>query len=119
MKIRIQGDRVRLRLSQGEVQQIGELTPVVQQTHFGDSTLTYSIYPSDNQRDTSASFSNNEIRIDIPSQVAKQWADTDQVGFETEPGKIPFVLVEKDFKCLAIREGEDESDLFHNPNTTC
>ena len=32
------------------------------------------------------------------------------------------ILVEKDFQCLAPREGEDESDMFPHPDgdsTTC
>ena len=29
------------------------------------------------------------------------------------------LLIEKDFKCLTPREGEDEYDGFANPNLTC
>jgi hypothetical protein len=29
------------------------------------------------------------------------------------------IVIEKDFACLTVREGEDESDNFPNPNPRC
>ena len=51
--------------------------------------------------------------------MALAWALTEQVSMEGEQflddgGKLT-ILVEKDFTCLAPREGEDESDMFPNP----
>ena len=48
------------------------------------------------------------------------WATTEQVSVECEQvlddGDKLGILVEKDFACLAPREGEDESDMYAHPN---
>jgi hypothetical protein len=119
MKIRILGNRVRLRLSQSEVAQIGQFKSVKESTQFGENTFSYvlSVYSSGSS--ILSELKDNTITISIPEEMAKTWADSDEVGIQT-PGEItPFILIEKDFKCLTVREGEDESDMFYNPNSTC
>jgi hypothetical protein len=70
-----------------------------------------------------ASFSNQLINITIPASLGMAWANSDQVGIEHETlfgnGQSLRILVEKDFKCLTERSGEDESDHFPNPNMKC
>ena len=34
-------------------------------------------------------------------------------------GVVLRVLVEKDFACLTVREGEDDEDAFPNPHESC
>ncbi len=118
MKIRIKGDTIRLRLSQTEVDEIAQLKPVIETTHFAASELRYCLTTHEKSA-TQAVFENNQITVYINCDIAKQWASTDQVGIETDSSVTPSVLVEKDFQCLTVREGEDESDLFTNPNTSC
>ena len=47
------------------------------------------------------------------------WANSEQVSISGEQvlddGEKLNILVEKDFACLAPREGEDESDMFEHP----
>jgi hypothetical protein len=47
------------------------------------------------------------------------WASSEQVSITGEQqhnnGDKLVILVEKDFACLAPREGEDESDMFPHP----
>ena len=119
MKIRIKGDTIRLRLSQTEVSDVGVYKDVVETTHFGNSQLVYRLSTKANSEVISASFANNEIHISLPKDLAEYWANSDTVGIETATGAIPYILIEKDFQCLTVRQGEDESDLFQNPNTTC
>ena len=119
MKIRIKGDSIRLRLAQAEVDQIGANKMVSESTHFNNSTFTYSLKTHDSDAVVEATFDNNEICVSINKHVAQNWASTDQVGIQSNPSAALAVLIEKDFKCLTVREGEDESDLFKNPNTVC
>jgi len=48
------------------------------------------------------------------------WATTDLVGLEHQiqlKGEEKLaILIEKDFKCLQERPGEDEEDMFPNPD---
>ena len=50
----------------------------------------------------------------------RQWAESENVSIASEQllddgGQLK-ILVEKDFACLAPREGEDESDMFPHPD---
>lgn len=119
MKIRILGNRLRLRLSQSEVDKIGRLEPVKEVTDFGENQFQYVLKSHSGSDRILSSFENGSITISVQEDIIRQWANSDTVGFQTDSNDVPFVLVEKDFQCLTVREGEDESDLFHNPNTSC
>jgi hypothetical protein len=125
MKIRIKGNSIRLRLSQIEVQLFDNEGIVKEETHFGmgNTQFLYALVSDENAENINAVFQNNEIRVIVPEQLGNDWAKTDTVGISA---KIPIneeqflaVLIEKDFKCLTVREGEDESDNFPNPNEVC
>ncbi|HXW14697.1 MAG TPA: hypothetical protein VEN79_09330 [Terriglobia bacterium] len=66
-----------------------------------------------------ASFCGDEIKVTVPEAVATEWATSEQVGMDrVQPisdGLALSILIEKDFRCLAPRPGEDESDSFANP----
>lgn len=119
MKIRIQGDRVRLRLSQTEVDLVGNGEVVSEKTHFGATSLTYALQMSDKISSLTATFNNTQIQVLVPAAKAREWAGSDLVGLESKEHSIPHILIEKDFQCLTDRSSEDESDLFPNPNLTC
>lgn len=86
--------------------------------------LSYRLERSDLPEMT-ASFSNNCICVYVPEDQASTWAGSEQeVGMEhlvrfDGNGNSLRILIEKDFKCLAERPGEDESDNFPNPNLSC
>ncbi|HEV2247037.1 MAG TPA: hypothetical protein VGW37_10345 [Terriglobia bacterium] len=64
-------------------------------------------------------YAHGEIRILIPEGDVLEWVSTEQVGIERVQeigGNAQLkILVEKDFKCLNARAGEDEGDRFPNP----
>ena len=128
MKIRIQGNSIRLRLSQSEVKTFHETGAVQDQISFGvapDDVLTYALKRIDIP-DISAFFAQNQITVQVPPEKAIAWATSEkQIGMEHlmrhssgENGALR-ILIEKDFKCLADRPEEDESDNFPNPNLSC
>ena len=59
------------------------------------------------------------VTVRLPETAVRAWASSDQVSIEGElqhtNGDKLTILVEKDFACLAPREGEDESDMFPHP----
>jgi len=125
MKIRILGNSLRLRLKQSEVKQLGAEGKVKEQIRFGTTSsqqLTYILQKGATAQVT-ASFNSSVISILVPNDVADHWATSDQISLrESLPignGEELKILIEKDFKCLTDREGEDESDMFPNPEERC
>ncbi|MCB0520481.1 MAG: hypothetical protein H6577_04965 [Lewinellaceae bacterium] len=125
MKLRIQGNSIRLRLSQGEVQAFGETGKVEDSIAFGTSPgqrITYVLELGSIEKPT-ADFTGNQIKVSLPNKMGLAWATTDEVGIDfdmaIEDGHVLRILVEKDFKCLTDRAGEDESDNFPNPHLQC
>lgn len=117
MKIRILGNSVRLRLSKSEVEQFGKDGYVEQRTSFGNAVLTYALQTT-NHCNMSADFENGKITMYLPDTKAKEWADTQKVGFDANmdlgDGNELYLLLEKDFKCLD-NSTEDQSDNYENP----
>ncbi|MFN6962924.1 MAG: DUF7009 family protein [Pyrinomonadaceae bacterium] len=114
MKLRIRGNSIRLRLSQGEVERFAADGVVEDSTQFGESSLRYALEASDAAGEIFAGFTNGRICVTVPRKTALEWAAGDAVGIGSNDA-VPRVLVEKDFVCLSPRQGEDESDMFPNP----
>ncbi len=121
MKLRILGNSLRLRLSQKEVRALEEKGFVKQKAEFGfdSKDLKYTLKATLGSHDLQATFMDHEILIEIPEAWVRGWEVDDRVGFNTEltlgNGRNLKIVVEKDFKCLTVRPGEDESDNFPNP----
>ena len=126
MKIRIKGNTIRLRLSQLETQQLDNDGIVKESTTFGvqpDAHFFYALRLDETAKTITAVFLNNEIRVALPYPLGSNWIHTDLVGVSAEmpigDGRFLSILIEKDFKCLTDREGEDETNNFPNPNEVC
>jgi hypothetical protein len=118
MKLRIRGDSLRLRLSQAELVRLRETGEVCDRIGFGDRSLDYALVRADIEAPR-ARFEGDRIEVALPNAVAQVWTQTEQVGIEAEqalPTGTLRLLIEKDFKCLAPRPGEDDSDAFPNPD---
>jgi Family of unknown function (DUF7009) len=124
VKLRIKGDSLRLRLTQGEMRALAERGEVEDRISFpGASALGYRLRSDDNVKDISVAYADNLIDIIVPRALAERWCGTDLVTLSasqpTDIGELRLVL-EKDWACLAPREGEDESDHFPHPEAkTC
>lgn len=119
MKLRIKGDSLRLRLSQGEMRSLAEHGEVEDKVSFpGGVALRYRLRTDSKGGAISASYTSNLIEILIPQAQAERWCGTDLVTLSaSQPlrtGELRLIL-EKDWACLAPREGEDESDNFPHP----
>lgn len=126
MKLRIRDNSIRLRLSQTEVETANSAGLVRGQVHFaGVNSFEYVLESSPATVKPEAHISNNVLTVRVPRMDIQHWAETEQVSIASEQnldegGQLK-ILVEKDFACLAPREGEDESDMFPHPNVdqTC
>lgn len=86
----------------------------------GGRQFSYSLESSPASVNPAAFYSENEIRVRVPETQILAWATTEQVSIEGEQvlddGDKLSILVEKDFVCLTHRPGEDQSDMYPNPD---
>ena len=86
-----------------------------------ESRLIYTLLTSRDDSQITARFIDHEIRITVPEGTAKRWGNSAEVGLAQEQQVDAethlSILIEKDFRCLAPRPGEDESDTFANPGS--
>lgn len=120
MKLRIRDNSIRLRLTQAEVNTVSSEGRVCARVSFpGGAGLDYAVESSDVTTRPSARFSEGALEVQLPESAVKRWASTEQVSIAAQEtlddGNLLQILVEKDFACLAPREGEDESDMFPHP----
>ncbi len=119
MKLRIKGNALRLRLTQGEIRALAERGKVESRTEFpGGTTLVYRLRMDNETQDISVSYKDNLIEFTLPAAHAERWCGTDQVTVSVArdvPGGTLLLVLEKDFACLVPRDGEDESDHFPHP----
>jgi hypothetical protein len=111
MKLRIEDDTLRLRLSESEVQEFAQTGRVEAAVHFGpEQQLTYALERGSELPDTlpraepvQVHYEPGTITVLVPFAIAKEWVQTDQNGFSHD---VPMaenqqlrILVEKDLDC--------------------
>ena len=118
MKLRISGNSIRLRLSRSEVAHFdltGQIEDVVE---FGPvSKLSYMLTAVEDS-DLRSSYTTSGIRVQVPRDLAQEWARTDGVAISAEQpigdSKTLQILIEKDFQCLHKDSGAS-ADAYPNP----
>lgn len=119
MKLRIHGNSVRIRLKQSEMTRFDADGRVADRVELGlGAALEYVVETSNAIEALTLSFSGGTLRVTLPTRIARQWVETDEVGVEadipTDSGHLR-LLLEKDFKCLHRESSEDVSDYFPHP----
>ncbi len=121
MKLRLLDDSIRMRLSRREVDAANEAGVVEGQTRFPDGSMfRFALEAGEGETGPSAAYESNRMVVRLPADQVAAWATDDTAVSLTGELDLPNggplkLLVEKDFQCLAPREGEDQSDLFVNP----
>ena len=114
MKLRIRGNTVRVRLTQTEVSALADHGYLEEITDFGHGQiLVLSLIAPEASR-PQATFVNGTIEIALPSDDVRDWADSDRVEIAGESETLR-ILIEKDFKCLTPRDGDEDADTFPHP----
>jgi hypothetical protein len=117
MKLRIQSNHVRLRLSRGEVARLAAGQAIEQQTASLPQALVYRLV-SARVPQPRMTFSSGVLEVEMPAEQVTHWAAGDEVSIESQivgaGGAALTVLVEKDFQCLH-GAGDDHEDGYPNP----
>jgi hypothetical protein len=115
VKLRIEGDSLRLRLTRKEVASLRDDGVVECAIRFSPAReLRYSVAGLSAAAEVSVNYENNSIRVVLPLAIASAWAAGDDVTIEwRDPGGVR-ILVERDFQCLHKPGGRDP-DAYPNP----
>ncbi|MDE3201981.1 MAG: hypothetical protein KGN79_13785 [Acidobacteriota bacterium] len=119
MKLRIQGNSIRLRVTQPELATLLAEGHIAETTRLGalpGSTLTYSLACA-HCDEIEVQYSAGEIAVMLPWPVARHWAEESEVSIRASlnvGGPTLAVLIEKDFACLHGTE-EENAGTFPNP----
>ncbi len=120
MKLRIRDNSIRLRLTRDEVDTVSSAGVVRARVSMpGGNGLDYILESSSVTERPTARFTDDALTVMLPEAAVNQWASTEQVSIATDEalddGDVLKILLEKDFACLAPREGEDETDMYPHP----
>ena len=120
MKLRIRDNSIRLRLTQSEVDLARKDGVVRGRVLFaGSDNFDYVLESSPAAVAPEAQISDNVLTVRIPESEIIRWSSSDEVSIAADQlldgGGHLSILVEKDFACLAPREGEDEADMYPHP----
>lgn len=119
MKLRLEENSLRLRLTTSEVERFGAIGFVTATVRFGDSLLIYSLETHVEARAVNARFAGNHIAVIVPVSAAKDWVESEQVSLS---GEQPFekdspndnlkITIEKDFVYFDKSADSEDSDIF-------
>ncbi len=115
MKLRLQGNSVRLRLTRPEVERLCQTGLVEESANFGGSgTLTYRLRTVSHSDAVHAVLQDGAIAISIGKNAAGAWAGSDEVGIYAQAGDL-LISIEKDFRCLTRPLDDQERDAYPHP----
>jgi hypothetical protein len=117
LKLRVRDNSIRLRLTRSEVELARTDGLVRGRVSFaGRNSFDYVLESSPATVKPEAHISNNVLTVRIPETEIVSWSTSDEVSIAAsqvlDNGDQLNILVEKDFACLAPREGEDETDMY-------
>jgi len=115
MKLRLQGNSLRLRLTRSEVARFREVGLVEESVDFGGGeVLTYRLQTHPDPGPPHAGFLAGGVTVSIARDTAHSWAGSDEVGVYAQAGVLN-LSIEKDFRCLTRPLDERERDAYTHP----
>jgi hypothetical protein len=122
MKLKLQGNSIRLRLTRSEVAQFAERGRLQETVEYGpaaDQRLIYGVETADAES-VGVQVNRHGISVVIPRRLATEWAGSDRIGISGEVNladdKRLDVLVEKEFR--RMHGCKNDPDLYPNPLET-
>jgi hypothetical protein len=124
MKVRITGNKIRLRIKEPEVQHLYKDVSITETLEFGadpEQQLQFRLETYEHT-ELGVTYQPGRVVINLPKAFAETLALTGKIGYEgnidTGDGATIFLLIEKDFECLDAPE-EDNAGSYPNPKQTC
>lgn len=120
MKLRIEGNSIRLRLRKSEVENLAQSGRVREVTCIPGGSFNYMLQLKTGISELDALKTQDGIIVYMPEADGKAWANSERVGFQAQIAvesdlKLD-ILVEKDFVCLD-RDPTVQKDHYPNPKS--
>ena len=101
MKLRLERDTVRLRLSPNEMELLKADKIVAEKISISsENEFSYSIQIDNHLNTCFIDFKNNSLKISVPNAIADKWMNSNQIGIKemimVENGKATNLIVEED-----------------------
>jgi len=112
MKLRIQGNSIRLRLSRSEVHALGSRGGLEEAVEFAPGQrLIYGLHASAEYEQIGVRFGGDRLIIQLPATEAEEWTENERAGLrgsvDLGGGRTLTLLVEKDYADLTEVEREE------------
>ena len=117
MKLRINDNSLRLRLTRSEVEEFASSGHYESSVDLAGGRLVYRLEKDADAMLPSAAFADGTITVSVPRSAADQWTESDDVGIEEPHAAGLKIAIEKDFACLKPRADEDTPDHYPHPAT--
>jgi hypothetical protein len=116
MKLRLQGNSVRLRLTRSEVERLHNTGNVEEFVDFGGSNrLLFRLRSRADSGPVQAEFKDLAFTVSVGAEAAQAWTGSDDVGIYAQSESLT-VSIEKDFRCLTRPlDDPQERDAFPHP----
>ena len=115
MKLRIQGNSLRLRLTRSEVARLHEHGVVEEISQFNlGGHLTYRVQSVAGADAARADLLHGIITVQVPASEVENWAGSEEVGLYAHDGPLR-IAIEKDFRCLTRPREEEARDAYPHP----
>ena len=112
MKLRLEGNSIRLRVRKSDINALQKNAIITEALTFPNGDVfQYQLQINNTTLDIDAQLISNILTISLPLSIAADWMQTDAVGLEKTLPNGLFILIEKDFPCTD-RPWEDTSDTF-------
>jgi len=119
MKLRMQGNSLRLRLTRSEVENLRDKGEVSETVKFrSGAAFIYRLQTHSGGDAVRADLAYGVISISVPTTTAERFAVSEEVGIYGYDGELR-ISVEKDFRCLTRPSEEQEADAYPNPAEQC
>jgi len=113
MKLRIQDNSLRLRLTRNEVAHLDNRGSVEAAIRFSaDRALSYCVTSSADANGVSVRYDGDSICVILPEKTAREWAQNDEITIAAFDSGVQ-ILVEKDFQCLHQAAASDPEAYPH------
>ncbi len=115
MKLRLQGNSVRLRLTGSEVERLRDTGIVEESVNFGaGETLAYRLHSRTELGPVQAGFRQGVLTVSLSIDAAQAWATSDEVGVYSQ-SEVLAISIEKDFRSLTRPRDGQELDAYPHP----
>jgi hypothetical protein len=97
VKLRLDGNSIRLRLSPSEVSRLANTGEVSTRTVFPGGTVLTTSVQSDEVPGLTATFDGSKVLLSIPAGEVRRWAESEQIGIYGDAQGLR-IIVEKDLR---------------------